>query len=449
MPKNILIFSDGTGQAGGVRPDQRLSNIYKLYRATRPGPDSPIDPSQQVAFYDPGLGTLSDTDGIRLNVLDKFLSIFGLATGMGITDNIIDCYEAILKHYRPGDRICLFGFSRGAYTARCVASVLRLCGVPTHDGTGKPLPPDGPKLRAIAREAVVNIYERRFQARITERISANESAPLRFRRKYGSLGEDDNSSNVAPAFIGVFDTVAALGARGWRMWLLVFAVTVATALFSAVVGRTINVMLPAFSFWPSAAAVFGATGAFLAFRLLAMRWKARGYDLSLDPRVGYARHARAIDECRADFDVLGWGHSVDVRERESHCAQPPWLQQMWFAGNHSDIGGSYLEEESRLSDIALEWMLTELTARVPVQLDPSKLRIWPSHDGMQHCEVQKSAEQWWRPTWKSIIRKIDPNAPLHESVRARFECEAVPHFREQKKYRPAALAEHNAVKGFY
>jgi len=48
MPKNILIFSDGTGQAGGLRPDQRLSNIYKLYRATRIGPDSAIDPAKQI-----------------------------------------------------------------------------------------------------------------------------------------------------------------------------------------------------------------------------------------------------------------------------------------------------------------------------------------------------------------------------------------------------------------
>jgi pimeloyl-ACP methyl ester carboxylesterase len=57
MPKNILIFSDGTGQAGGVRPDQLLSNIYKLYGATRIGRDSIIDPAKQIAFYDPGLGS--------------------------------------------------------------------------------------------------------------------------------------------------------------------------------------------------------------------------------------------------------------------------------------------------------------------------------------------------------------------------------------------------------
>ena len=58
MAKNILIFSDGTGQAGGITPDENVSNIYKLFRATRCGPDSDIDPSEQVTFYDPGLALL-------------------------------------------------------------------------------------------------------------------------------------------------------------------------------------------------------------------------------------------------------------------------------------------------------------------------------------------------------------------------------------------------------
>ena len=57
VSKAILIFSDGTGQAGGFRFDEKRSNIYKLYRATRCGPDLSIDPREQAAFYDPGLGS--------------------------------------------------------------------------------------------------------------------------------------------------------------------------------------------------------------------------------------------------------------------------------------------------------------------------------------------------------------------------------------------------------
>jgi hypothetical protein len=50
MPKNIIIFSDGTGQAGGLRPDENRSNIYKLYRATRCGPDTDIDPHDEQIY---------------------------------------------------------------------------------------------------------------------------------------------------------------------------------------------------------------------------------------------------------------------------------------------------------------------------------------------------------------------------------------------------------------
>jgi uncharacterized protein (DUF2235 family) len=59
MPKNVVIFSDGTGQAGGINFDEARTNVYKLYRACRVGPDTKVEPSEQVAFYDAGLGSAS------------------------------------------------------------------------------------------------------------------------------------------------------------------------------------------------------------------------------------------------------------------------------------------------------------------------------------------------------------------------------------------------------
>ena len=126
MAKNILIFSDGTGQAGGLKPEQRLSNIYKLYRATKIGPDSIIDPQQQVAYYDAGVGSDLDDKVVRLSKFKTVWKFFSMATGTGISRNIADCYEYILKVYEPGDRIYLFGFSRGAYTVRCLGGQKRL-----------------------------------------------------------------------------------------------------------------------------------------------------------------------------------------------------------------------------------------------------------------------------------------------------------------------------------
>ena len=159
MGKNICIFSDGTGQAGGVKPDQRLSNVYKIYRAARVDPFNVTDPAKQVCFYDPGLGTDDDVrkgiTGLRRS-LNKLLSS---ATGRGITHNIVDCYEAILNLYEPGDRIYLFGFSRGAYTTRCVANLISLCGIPATDGEGNPFPKHTSSARAIAHETVVKAYE--------------------------------------------------------------------------------------------------------------------------------------------------------------------------------------------------------------------------------------------------------------------------------------------------
>jgi hypothetical protein len=54
MPKNIVVFSDGTGQDGGVRPEQTVSNVYKLYRVCHVGSENAVNPREQVAFYDPG-----------------------------------------------------------------------------------------------------------------------------------------------------------------------------------------------------------------------------------------------------------------------------------------------------------------------------------------------------------------------------------------------------------
>ena len=78
MAKNIVVFSDGTGEQGGVRPDQVLTNVYKLYRASRVSGDNVVDAKKQVAFYDPGLGTVSDGGMVRLSILDRFKAFAGL-----------------------------------------------------------------------------------------------------------------------------------------------------------------------------------------------------------------------------------------------------------------------------------------------------------------------------------------------------------------------------------
>jgi uncharacterized protein (DUF2235 family) len=208
-PRNILIFSDGTGQAGGLLPDERRSNIYKLYRASRCGPDSTIDPSTQVAFYDPGLGSMSDDDRIKIGWIRWGRNLVSQATGLGITKNIIDCYAEIIRQWRPGDRIYLFGFSRGAYTVRCVGGVLGLCGIPTRISAQSHLRRDPKSARALADEAVRGVYKYGAGIKGDPFKELREERARLFREACGSAEGD--RPNVVPYFVGVFDTVAALG----------------------------------------------------------------------------------------------------------------------------------------------------------------------------------------------------------------------------------------------
>jgi uncharacterized protein (DUF2235 family) len=83
--RNIVILLDGTGQRGGVYFDEARTNIYKLYRAARSGPDSNVPPERQQAFYDPGLGTQPESGGSLLRTWLTFYNLVSQATGLGIT----------------------------------------------------------------------------------------------------------------------------------------------------------------------------------------------------------------------------------------------------------------------------------------------------------------------------------------------------------------------------
>ena len=88
-----------------MRFDENRTNIYKLYRATRCGPDSNIHPDDQVTFYDPGLGSPAD-GGFMFGKTGRWMyNIASQATGLGVTANITDCYAALIRLYRDGDRI--------------------------------------------------------------------------------------------------------------------------------------------------------------------------------------------------------------------------------------------------------------------------------------------------------------------------------------------------------
>lgn len=468
MSKNILIFSDGTAQAGGLIPDENLSNIYKLFRATRCGPDTDIEPAQQLTFYDAGLGSQPAGGMLFVTRAYRWLhNVVSQATGLGITANIIDCYAAILRMWEPGDRIFLFGFSRGAYTVRCLAAVLSLCGVPTKMADEKtPLYRDTGTTRKIASEAVKKVYQHVSSPRDAAFLDQRKALALRFRKKYGS--DDMGAPNVNPYFIGVFDTVAALGS-----YMLSGAIIVASLLVVAALSFVQSLFL--FPFWPAFVTIVGASilaGAvwyvishlryatnlegYTFFQTLHFTApKMEFYDPHLDDAVRYARHAMSIDENRADFARVAWGSSKN-KGPVRRDTDPDWLQQIWFAGNHSDIGGSYAENESRLSDISLDWMAHAAESlpdeTIPngngIKINRRLLKLSPDPGGPQH-DAREPGFFGGRVKWSKGLRKIDPEAVLHSTVFKRFEAEKVQHFYDAKEYRPENLSTHTKLKQYY
>lgn len=256
--KNILIFSDGTGQAGGLLPDERRSNIYKLFRATRCGPDSSVDPSEQLAFYDPGLGSQPPGVWLPTRIWRWLYNKASQAMGLGITANIIDCYAAILTMWEPGDRIFLFGFSRGAYTVRCVGGVLALCGVPTTMKDGTPLRRDPKSTRAIAKEAVKKVYQHVSSLKEERYLGQRRALAARFRAQHGS--DDSGTANAVPYFIGVFDTVAALGSPGLLLGLAFLTLTIIAA-----ASWLLSLRMFSFPMWFGILAGFAAAAALIGY----------------------------------------------------------------------------------------------------------------------------------------------------------------------------------------
>jgi uncharacterized protein (DUF2235 family) len=511
MTKNIVVFSDGTGQDGGARPEQRISNIYKMYRISRDHADTAIDPSQQVVFYDAGLGT--DVGATALTAPVRFVQkLLGSVAGDGIKRNIADCYEFVINHYEEGDRIFLFGFSRGAYTVRSLANLLMLCGVPTKT-------PDGPLMRYrkavkdIAWEAVDTVLEHGAGHPREEFEAERLELARRFQVKYGS--GDGSDSNAAAYFIGVFDTVAALGASGTRRLIIEAGLTagVAAAAFiaslipAAIVGVITATVTEAGLLWgfivPAWAvtqiAMLAAVVWFLKRRKTSNRktiydfpnkgdpprshdavWSGKYFDRLLSKHVRFARSANAIDETRKDFDRVGWGGT----EPAVHAPTPgiPRLIQMWFAGNHSDIGGSYPEPESRLSDVALHWMCEQAVSvpdglktgpifvggvKLPHTGDSgAALNLFPAADGAQHCEVAGMRDtldelaaklpKWgWlqryiaAQNWETKIREMNHEAPIDPTVKMRAALDKVPQCAGTGPYRPEALRNHDDFKQYY
>jgi hypothetical protein len=196
-------------------------------------------------------------------------------------------------------------------------------------------------------------------------------------------------------------------------------------------------------------------------------------DRVLGAGVAHARHAISIDENRFDFQLVPWEEFTDEDLAEAE-GRPARLKQVWFAGVHSDVGGSYPDNEAGLSDTALGWMLDEM-ARLPGApiVNASRLTIFPDHAGPQHDE-RKSARDGlvgsiplglgrlipariqMAMTWAKKERNcvlLSAQGPvaaeLHPSVLARFDEKTVPVYWRDYPYLPPPLSHHPDVAANY
>ncbi len=369
--KWVLIFSDGTGQRG-VREDgpNRNSNIYQMYEAA--------NATSMGVFYDPGIGAPEEGEPEWLtwgaNLLSK-------ATGLGITRNIAQCYVGLMELADAKSRVGLFGFSRGAYTVRCLGGVLALLGLPTKFPGGDSNAAKDARYK-IALSAV-EIYKL-SPYEIKESVKRKELSE-HFRSQYACVDK-------WPEAVGVYDTVGALG------------VPVLTDLAGVI------------------RHVF--------------------HDQQLNSNVKCGLQALSIDENRKIFKPVLWDDDPAGTKRT--------LEQVWFPGVHSDIGGGY-EDDRRLAEATLAWMCSRLKAvcgldfGIDTAFDPEKL------EGALHNE-RTGFGFFWRAgdrTWSGKDKEKDGKLLTLASDKSPL-CEQIEHrFAQIGAYRPKPAKAHPRVKTFY
>lgn len=289
MERNLIVCCDGTGN----EISENISNVLKLYRTLR---KNETTSPRQIVFYDAGVGTLSLPDPL-IRFKQDFIAVLGLAIGYGLDEHVLSAYRFLIDTYREGDRIFLFGFSRGAHTVRVLAALIHRVGLP--------------------RPEQVNMAEASLSA---YKQSREQSAPAFDQNDEPTgFGRHDSASQFARIistrwptidFVGVWDTVA-----------------------SVIVPRPDRFYLPSLQTLPHT---------------------------QHNPSVRVFRQAMAIDERRRMFRLSPWSDPQTYHSNRFNAPDRPQdIRQLWFAGVHADIGGGYPEAESGLSKFPLIWMIRE------------------------------------------------------------------------------------------
>ena len=316
--RNLVICMDGTGAQPKARGNSNVVRLYSMLDLS--------DPTKQVAFYDPGVGTI-DAAG-AWSALGRWLTRqLGMAFGLGLRENLGEVYTWLMQTWMPGDQVYLFGFSRGAYNARALAGLLRTLG--------------------LLRPGSENFVPYVVAAYSGDLADMHEIADIFARRV-----DDQGHTTVPIRYLGAWDTVKAAG----------------------FFRRSIN--------WPYT------------------------HDL---PNVERIRHAMSIDDRRLPF-----------REYLIDTPDDTTRQQVWFAGIHSDVGGTF-DDDAKLSTITLKWIAEEAVAQ-GLLVDDARYR--------KECAVAPDFatgpihKNFW--TWRllgSRRRPVAHGAAVHASVEPRLRAD--------------------------
>jgi uncharacterized protein (DUF2235 family) len=179
MARNLVLCCDGTANEFA----RNNTNVVKLYSVLR------HDPATQATYYHPGLGTMEPA-GALTTFARRLTKLMGMAFGYGLADDIRHAYVFLMNEYQPGDRVFLFGFSRGAYTVRAVASLLHMYGL-IRPGN-EPLVP----------------YAIRMLTGLERSRAADRDAYFGLARAFK---EAMSRTDCRPWFVGVWDTVSSIG----------------------------------------------------------------------------------------------------------------------------------------------------------------------------------------------------------------------------------------------
>ena len=312
MSKSIILLSDGTGNSAAK---SNKTNVWRLYDALD------LHRDDQIAFYDDGVGS------------QEFLplKVIGGAFGWGLKRNVRELYKYLCRTYEEGDRIYLFGFSRGAFTVRMLAGMIDICGLCAPEGTEADL-------------------DRKARANYGAFRSCFNNSGLLTRGLRKLIRSDipvPASAHPGIEFIGVWDTVDAYG---------------------------------------------------LPMDELAILWDRLIYplyfpDYTLSPIVKRACHAVSVDDERLTFHPVLWDEGPEAGLVAAGKVSPGRIEQVWFPGVHSDVGGGYSKD--LLALVALDWMISK------VEADPDK----PGSPGLHLIPERR----------QDFLRRSDWNGPQHDS----------------------------------